>query len=449
MSGDGAPKAILARALAELRRAGAKEGTASIASTREGFLRFAVNAPTTSGEVERRSLSVSAAIEGSKHSSASGEDLSNEGIARLAEQVVATAKLAPPDPEYVPPAGSQKYASIPWAYDPATAEGDPARRAHSVKIVLDAASEAGLIAAGLLSQSSHEVSFAASTGASGATRSTRAELSTTVRRPDGSSSGFAGAATIRIADLDPLRIAQKAVDRAKAWVNPTALPPGKYTVVLEDVALAPLFGFIAMALDARAAEEGRSCFARPGGGTQVGQALFSPRVTIVSDPLDKVVPGAPWGEGNLASQRHVYVEQGVLKSLRRSRYWARKTNTTPTITGGSIKLAGGGKSSDQLVAGCERGLLVTNIWYVRMLNPKNLTVTGLTRDASFLIENGKVTRPVKNFRFNQSLLAMLHDVEDAGPEKLSLSGGFGESIGFALPPIRVKEFQMSSLSEAV
>lgn len=449
MSGDGAAKAILARALTELRRAGAKEATASIASAREGFLRFAVNAPSTSGEVERRSLSVSAAIDGSRHSSASGEDLSNDGVARLAEQVVATAKLAPPDPEYASPAGPQKYPGIPWNYDLATAEGDPDRRARSVKVVLDAANEAGLVAAGLFSQSSREVFFAASTGASGTTRSTRAELSTTVRRADGSSSGFAGAAAIRIADLDPIRIGQKAVDRAKAWVNPIALPPGKYSVVFENVALAPLFGFISGAMDARAAEEGRSCFASRGGGTQVGQSLFSPRVTIVSDPLDKVVPGTPWGEGYLAARRQVYVEKGVLKALHRSRYWAQKTNTQPMITGGSLKLVGGDKSLDQLVAGCERGLLVTNIWYVRMLNPKNLTVTGLTRDASFLIENGKVNRPVKNFRFNQSLLAMLRDVEDAGPETLSLHGGFGEALGFALPPIRVKEFQMSSLSEAV
>jgi predicted Zn-dependent protease len=367
--------------------------------------------------------------------------VSKDGIDRLAEQVVATARLAPENPEYTSPSGPQHYAAIAGAYDSATAEFDPRLRVHAAQPAIESARGAGLVAAGFHSESVEEITRLASTGASGAHRITRAELSVTIRTPDGTSSGWASAAAIAAGRLDAAGVAKRALDRALAWKNPAELPPGPYTVVLDAPALADLwFGF--GGLDARSAEEGRSAFARPGGGTLVGEKLFADTVTLASDPADALAPGLPWGEDGFASERVTFVEKGVLKGLRRSRYWAQKTGTKPTIIGGSYQLAGTAASLDDLIAGCERGLLVTHIWYVRMLDPRRLTVTGLTRDATLLIEKGHVTGAVKNFRFNQSLIELFANVEAAGRSERTLDGS-------ALPCLRVHDFHMSSISDAV
>jgi predicted Zn-dependent protease len=218
-------------------------------------------------------------------------------------------------------------------------------------------------------------------------------------------------------------------------------------VVLEAGALGALFPSLRMSLDARSAEEGRSGFSAPGGKSRVGEALFSPAVTVVSDPQDPLVPGTPWSEGGLAARRVSYVQAGVLRELHRSRYWAKKTGAAPTADGGTLRLVGGGLSLEDLIAKVDRGLLVTRIWYVRMLDPQRIGVTGLTRDATFLIEGGRVSAAVKNFRFNQSLLDLLRDVVALGREEAALGGELAG--GLALPPAVVKDFQMSSVSEAV
>src|SRR5439155_25445556 len=145
-------------------------------------------------------------------------------------------------------------------------------------------------------------------------------------------------------------------------------------------------------------------------------------VTVVSDPQDPIVPGTPWAEGGLAAHRVSYVTGGVLRELHRSRYWAKKTNTEPTPDGGTLRLVGGSSSLDDLIAKVDRGLLLTRIWYVRPVDPQRIAVTGLTRDATFLIEGGHVAGAVKNFRFNQSLLDLLRDVVALGREEAVLGG---------------------------
>jgi predicted Zn-dependent protease len=436
-----------ARALCEkvaklAKRHGATEAEVELGVSREGYLRFAANEPTQSGEAERHELVVHAAI-GRRHAEMEGQDFSERGLDRLAEEAVARAKASPEDEERLPDAGAQRYPNIPQAFDTATASGDPKARATAVKAMLDAAKGANLVAAGFYIQESHETTRVTLSGQYGIHRSTRAELSGTMRKPDGSGSGWVAAASVKASDLDPQRLAKTAVERARAWIDPVTLQPGPYTVVLEPAALSTLLGFIQWSLDARAAEEGRSCFAKPGGGSKVGEKLFAPSVTLVSDPADTVAPGRPWGEGGLAATRQPYIENGTLKGLRRTRYWAKKAGGAPTPDGGNLRLQGGSQGNDALISGCEKGLLVTRCWYVRSLDPQTLTVTGLTRDATFLIENGKVTRAVKNFRFNQSITAMLANVEALGREELSPDGNM------AVPGARVKGFNMSSISEAV
>jgi predicted Zn-dependent protease len=436
---------LCARALKAARSAGAGEAAALLSERRDGHLRFADNGPTTSAEVQRNTLALSAAM-GMRHASGSTEDLSPAGVARLAQDVVARARLTPEDPEYVPEAPPQSYLRVP-SFDAEAASMDPRKRAALVKPVLDAAVQSGLIAAGLLRNDLVEETRLSTAGSSGARKATRVELSATLRRRDGSASGWAGAAGVRLSDVDPQKIASRAAQKATAWREPRELPPGAYTVVLEAGALGALFPSLRMSLDARSAEEGRSGFSAPGGKSRVGEALFSPAVTLVSDPQDPLVPGTPWSEGGLAARRVSYVQAGVLRELHRSRYWAKKTGAAPTADGGTLRLVGGGLSLEDLIAKVDRGLLVTRIWYVRMLDPQRIGVTGLTRDATFLIEGGRVAAAVKNFRFNQSLLDLLRDVVALGREEVALGGELAG--GVALAPAVVKDFQMSSVSEAV
>jgi len=433
------------RALQAARAAGAREAVALLSTRREGHVRFADNGPTTSAEVERNALSLSAAI-GMRHASGSTEDLSSAGIERLTGDVVARARLAPEDPEYVPEAAPQKYLPV-AAFDPAVASITPRKRAEMVKPVLDAAVQSGLVAAGLMRDDRLEETRLSSTGSSGERRATRVELAATLRRRDGSASGWAGAAGVRLSDVDPQKVASRAAQKALAWREPRELAPGAYTVVLEPGALAALFPAFRQSLDARAADEGRSAFSAPSGGSRIGEALFSSAVTLVSDPQDPIVPGTPWAEGGLAARRVTYVAGGVLRELHRTRYWANKTHTEPTADGGTLRLVGGGSSLEDLIAKADNGLLVTRIWYVRPLDPQRIAVTGLTRDATFLVEGGRVAAAVKNFRFNQSLLDLFRDVVALGREEAVLGGEV--SGGLALPPAVVKDFHMSSVSEAV
>jgi predicted Zn-dependent protease len=438
-------KELCARAVKAARAAGAGEAVALLSIRRAGHLRFAENGPTTSAEVERRTLALTAAI-GMRHAAASTEDLSPAGVARLAEDVVARARLTPEDPEYVPEAPPQKYPPVP-SFDPGVAAIDPAKRAALVKPVLDAAVQGELVAAGLMRDDLLEETRLSSTGAFGTRRATRVELSATLRRRDGSASGWAGSGGVHLADVDPQKVASRAAQKAKGWREPRELPPGAYTVVLEPAALGALFPPLRQSIDARAAEEGRSAFSAPGGKSRVGEALFSPAVTVVSDPQDPVVPGTPWAEGGLPARRVRYIEAGVLKELNRSRYWARKTGTQPTLDGGTLRLVGGSLSLEELIGKVDRGLLITRIWYVRMLDPQRIGVTGLTRDATFLIEGGRIAGAVKNFRFNQSLVDLLRDTVALGREESALA--LELSFGAALPPALVKNFHMSSISEAV
>jgi predicted Zn-dependent protease len=204
-------------------------------------------------------------------------------------------------------------------------------------------------------------------------------------------------------------------------------------------------------MDARAADEGRSFFSRRGGGNRMGERVVDPRVTIVSDPSDPDLLESPYtGEGE-AIARTVWVEEGVVRNLAYSRYWADRQGVRPRPTGGGIKMAGTEASLDDLIAQVERGLLVTRFWYIRGVDPRTILHTGLTRDGVFLIEKGKVTRAVNNFRFNESPIAMLNNLVALGrPERVpGTESGGADGSAIVVPPIVTRDFHFTSVSEAV
>jgi predicted Zn-dependent protease len=204
---------------------------------------------------------------------------------------------------------------------------------------------------------------------------------------------------------------------------------------------------LAFAVDARAADEGRSPFVKQGGGNKIGEKILDERVSIVSDPRDPQLLGQPFDGQGLPLGRQVWVEAGILKQLIYSRYWARKQGKTPTGFPTSIKMMGGTMSRDEMIGSTPRGILVTRLWYLRQVDPRTILYTGLTRDGTFLIENGKIARSVQNFRFNESPLFMLNNLEALGPAaRLAGTEAGGDVV---MPLIKVRDFNFTSLSEAV
>jgi predicted Zn-dependent protease len=245
-------------------------------------------------------------------------------------------------------------------------------------------------------------------------------------------------------------LAARAVDKAERSSAAVPVEPGKFTVVLESAAVASLVMRMSAALDARAADEGRSPFARSGGGTKVGEQIADPRVTLQSDPSHPDVLEQPFTDEGLAIPPTVWIEGGVLRNLGYDRYWAAQQGRPLLPVAGGLVMEGGSASLDELISSVERGLLVTRFWYIRPVSQRTLTYTGLTRDGTFLIENGKLTRGVKNLRFNESVLGMLNRVEALGTAERTIaseSGGIGPAV--VVPPLVVRDFSFTAVSDAV
>jgi predicted Zn-dependent protease len=202
--------------------------------------------------------------------------------------------------------------------------------------------------------------------------------------------------------------------------------------------------------DARQADEGRSFFAKRGGGNRLGEKLFDEGVTIMSDPTEKNAETAPFNGTGLPVRREVWVENGVLKALAYSRFWAAKQGAEPRAGPGNFIMTGGGASLDDMIKSVKRGVLITRFWYIRSLNPRTIAFTGLTRDGTFLIENGKIARPVTNFRFNQSISELLSNVEMLGrPVRTAADETGGAGTPIFVPAMKVKDFTLSSISDAI
>jgi predicted Zn-dependent protease len=205
-------------------------------------------------------------------------------------------------------------------------------------------------------------------------------------------------------------------------------------------------------LEARDADEGHSFFSKPGGGNRIGEALFDARVTIESDPGIPGAEAAPFDRDDGLPRGPVrWVERGVLRKLVTSRYWARERDVDAIAPPGNLVLSvEGERSLDELVASTERGVLITRFWYIRALNPRTMSYTGLTRDGTFLVEGGKVVTAVNGFRFNQSIADLLRNLDAAGrPERVAASESSSVGRPILAPAMRVREFNLASRSDAV
>lgn len=409
-------------------------------------VRFADNQMSTAGSLADAGVAVQSSF-GPKHAVVTTNDLSEESLRRCVEQSEVLARLAPDDPEAMPDLAPQQYARVD-AYMDSTAAIDAADRAQAALTALAPARKAGDIkAAGYLVAGAGSSALANGKGLFAYHASTSVNYTLTVRTTDGTGSGWAGADHPDWRQIDFDAVSLRAIDKARRSANPSAIEPGRYTVILEPQAVGDLVQLVAFYADARQADEGRSPFSKPGGGNKVGEKIVDSRVTIFSDPSDAQLLAQPFDFEGLPIARQVWVENGNLKQLQYSRFWASKHGKTPTGGATSLKMAGGEASIESMIGATERGILVTRLWYLREVDPRTILYTGLTRDGTFLIEEGRIARSISNLRFNESPLFMLNNLEMLGASERIAGTEAGGAV--AMPAMKVRDFNFTSLSEAV
>ena len=411
----------------------------SLGGSNQGNIRYARNTVSTSGMESNISLGITSAF-GRKSGVATTNELDDESLERAVRRSEEIAKLSPENPEYLPPLGPQKYEES-IGYFENTASISPEWRAEQTKQCIEYVKKKGLIAAGFLEDGHYFSSLANSAGLFAYRQSTNIDFSLTVRTEDGTGSGWVTRDFNNVKNFNINEATEIAVQKAAASANAKAIEPGKYTVILEPSAAGSLIQNMFFNMSARSADEGRSFLAKEGGGTKLGEKIVDERVTIYSDPLDPRVPASTWSGNGLPNPKRVWIENGVVKNLFYNRYWAQKQGVDPVPFPSNGIMEGGNASLQELISSTERGILVTRLWYIRTVDPQTLLYTGLTRDGTFYIENGSIKYPIKNMRFNESPVIMLNNLEAIGkPERVG---------GNLIPPLKIRDFTFTSLSDAI
>ncbi len=423
----------------------ANECEASLQGSLEGNVRSARNSISTSGAVDNVSLAVTAYF-GKRSGTATCNQFDEATLRRCVQRAEEIARLAPESPESMPLLGPQTYLSSPQSFAQSTADITPDYRASQMAASMQYCDSKKLSSAGFLNDRAGFVARRNSKGLEAYQRISNLDFSITVRTPDGQGSGYAATDFTDIKNFDAARLTAVAAGKAASSVGAKAIEPGKYTVILEPNALlsgvdTSLMGALMQSFDARNADEGRSFLSKKGGGNRKGEKMFDERVTIYSDPTNAEVPNLTFAADGRPQQRTTWIEKGVVKNLYSSRYWAEKSGIPSLPNPGNFIMEGGTKSTADLIKGTQKGILVTRLWYIRPVDPQTLLYTGLTRDGTFYIENGAIKFPVKNFRFNESPIIMLNNLEEIGrPVRLS---------GNLVPPLKIRDFTFTSLSDAV
>ncbi|MBV6322848.1 TldD/PmbA family protein [Duganella violaceipulchra] len=424
----------------------ADECRVQISGSRNGNIRYARNAVSTAGLTENTQLTVSVAF-GKRQGTASINEFDDKALERAVRRAEDVARLAPENPEFQPAIKKQEYKSS-ATYNEATAAIDPEYRAEVAAVSINACRKQGLIAAGFFSDTTGFETVANSNGVFGYQTLSNLGFTITTRTEDGRGSGWATRSATDAKKFDAREASEIAIEKALKSVEAKALEPGRYTVILEPAATSEIIGRMFGAFDARRADEGRSFLSKKGGGNRLGEKLFDEQVNVWADPWNKDVPVLGWDDASmLARERTDVIKGGKVASLDYTRYWAEKQGQRAAGRHGNMIMAGGGKSTEELIASTKKGVLVTRTWYIRMVDPQSLLLTGLTRDGTFYIENGKIKHPIKNFRFNESPVSMLNNIDELG--KPVVIGGDEVRFQMLIPPMKVRDFNFTSLSDAV
>jgi predicted Zn-dependent protease len=427
----------------------APEAVVTVESASTGSTTIADGQLGSSSDTRYTSVTVLTAY-GRHSAEVSTDRLDDAGLAaavRMAESLAQREHLVedpPPDPPG--PAGKQNAAL--W-HAPTLAMLDPATRVDVALRVRDAVARGGEISAGVVGMSARSTAVLASGGHFEYGRTSTATCTVSARTRDGTGAGWAGWIGEDWGRVDPVGLAGQAADLARRTQRAVAIEPGVYTVVLSPLAMASLVGAIASwGLDARSAEEGRSAFARPGGKTAVGETVFDERVTLSADPMDLeggFLPFAVSGRAVEQFRAETWVHGGVLETLAWDAAYARVRGRRPVANAGALRMGGGGLTTAELVSSVARGLYVTRFDQVDLVSLRTFVLTGLTRDGTFLIERGAITRPVRNLRFQDSPMRVLRALEGLGVAERVPKGG----PPLVMPGGVVRDFHFTALSERV
>jgi predicted Zn-dependent protease len=422
----------------------ADECEVSLRGNDGGNIRTALNAVSTAGDISTVGLAVSS-VYGKKTGTATINEFDDASLEKVVRRSEELAQLAPENSETMPMLGPQKFEDS-IQYNAKTAAMTPESRAEMIGKAFEVTKAANLQAAGFLENTTRFTAVMNSKGLFAYDKSTDVIYSVTTRNAAGTVSGYAARGFTDVSKLDTASATKIASQKALGSANAKAIEPGKYTVILEPVAgvymLENMFRF-----DARSAEEGRSFLSKKGGGTRLGEKLMDEKVNIYSDPFNPELPGPTWSNEGQRLERTDWIKEGVVKNLSYSRYWAQKKGVQPVPNPSNIIMDGGTTSIEEMIKSTERGILVSRLWYIRMVDPQSLLLTGLTRDGTFYIENGKIMFPIKNFRFNESPVIMLNNVEALGKPERTISVESYRS--YLIPPMKIRDFTFTSLSDAV
>jgi len=441
-------EAVLEQAVSS---AGDREIEAVLGGGTAELTRFANNEITQNVSERRYVLSIRVA-RGRKTGRATGNDLSKEGIVRLRAQADAAASLSPEIPDLLPVPATQRYVEVDGT-DPETASLGPDARAREVSRAIARCRAAGVEAAGIYETGSGTIgdygmigplAIANSAGLFAYHQATDASFR--ISALDGTASGWAGSESHRSADIDGEALADRAVRKCTESRTPATWKPGRYTVVLEPAAVADLLQDMSwISLGALAVQEGRSFLSG-----RIGSRVVGENITLRDDPYHPLHRGCPFDAEGIPTRPVTILERGVARGPVYDRVTAARDGVESTGHGlavpnpigplaGNLVLEGGTGSVEDLIRGVERGLLVTRVWYTNVVDPMTVTLTGMTRDGLFSIEDGTITGAVRNFRFNQSVVQMLGEVEAMSAVQ--------RIEGVVCPGLRVRDFHMSSGTE--
>ncbi|HEV2963786.1 MAG TPA: TldD/PmbA family protein [Candidatus Angelobacter sp.] len=424
--------------------------------------RFANNTIHQNVAELNEAASVRVAFDG-KTARATTNRFDDESLKRAVQSAESIAKVQEPNPDLLPvasPEESRLDAPAPQRWFEQTAAITPADRAEAVGTIVSVAKKSGLTTAGIYSSSEHAEAIFNSKGLATFHRHTSAEVSITMLAED--SSGWQKANSPDVKNLDPVRLAEIAARKAKESSNPKELPPGKYTVILEPAAVLDLVGFLFWDFGGMAILDQRSFL-----NNRIGTKLFGENISIVDDVYHPLQSGSPYDGEGVGRKKVPLVEKGVVKRVVYARSTAVKMGNSefagkvgeiaPTGHGlplpnelGEIPLnivfltSGKEQTVDQMIAGTERGILVTRLWYIREVDPYEKMLTGMTRDGTFAVEGGQVRHGIRNFRFNQSMIELLNSVETMSG---AVRASGEESFDMVVPAMKVQNFNFTEVTK--
>lgn len=410
-----------------------------------GNIRYARNSVSTSGEDSNVSLAVNSYY-GKKSGTATINEFDDASLEKCVRRAEELAQLAPENPEFMEPLPQQTYGGESKTFSESTANITPDFRAQVAADSINPAAKKDVTAAGFLEDNRGFSALMNSKGLYAYNKATNVNFTVTMRTNDGTGSGWAAGTNNDVSKIKTAEASKIAIDKALMSRNAKALEPGKYTVVLESSAAADLVRLM-LNMNARQADEGRSFYAKKGGGTKMGEKIVDERVNIFTDPWYDEVPASPWSGDGQARKKMDLIKNGVVANLFYDRYWASQKNVAPVPFAGNAIMEGGTASIEDMIKDTKKGVLVTRFWYIRPVDPQTLLFTGLTRDGTFYIENGKIKHPIKNFRFNESPIIMLNNLETLGKQERVVTSE-GNPNGF-IPSMKIRDFTFSSLSDAV